>query len=462
MISANLIAKEIAKRAQTNVMSGLFDKQLAFVQDKSNFKLARCSRRAGKSFACARYLLHVASQTPDSNCVYLALTRKSAKRILWGLLKKIAKENSIKCAFMEAELSVEFSNGSYIYLLGANDETVSETLRGSPWDLVVIDEVASYRGHLEELIDENITPALLDHNGTVVLIGTPSSDFTSFFYKADHDKSWSNHSWTMFDNPFIKGAQEFLTGLMAKKGWTKETPLVKREYYGIWARSMIDQVYQYSPLTNRCDELPDGLTYIIGSDVGWSDDKSIVVLGFNTQESDIVYIVHKEKRSHWLISDFGQRLVELTRMYNPIKTVIDPAAGGKDMAEEFRSRFSLMIDSAKKTAKCDYIEFFNAAMVGGKILNLVSSESDELEAEYQELQWADKDKRAEGPQPNHLADACLYAWREAYAYIFEEQAPVPARGTAERINHDAKKWETMLDEQLNRGSQQEDWETFSQ
>jgi len=206
MITKEALAKEIAKRfAVTDPMTGLFDQQVKFLKDESHFKIARCSRRAGKSYACARYLLNVAMGRPDANCVYLALTKKSAKRILWGLLKKMVKEAGTKATFLENDLAIEFQNGSFVYLLGANDETVAETLRGSPWDLVVIDEVASYRGHLEELIDENITPALIDHEGTVALIGTPSQDFSSFFYKADHSESWSHHSWTMFDNPFIKG-----------------------------------------------------------------------------------------------------------------------------------------------------------------------------------------------------------------------------------------------------------------
>lgn len=460
-ISPKDVLAEIQRRKAkaSNTITGLFNKQLAFIQDPAKFKLARCSRRAGKSYACARALLEAASKEPESNCAYLALTRKSAKRILWNLLKKLAKDHSIKIDPKVAELTIELENGSCIYLLGANDEGVAETLRGSPWNLVVIDEVASYSSNLETIIDEVLSPALMDTDGSIVLIGTPSSDFSSYFYKCDHSTNWSKYHWTVFDNPFLPNAKTWLEDTMAKRGWTYETPFVRREFFGEWCRSEDDQVYLYNRARNRIDDPPTNLTYVIGADVGWKDAKAIAVLGFDPKRSNKIYIVEKFEQSKMLISDFGQKVKELSDKYQPMMIVMDPGGGGADIAAEINNRHCLTIKSAKKTSKYDYIEFLNADMVAGNILNVVDTDDDPLEIEYENHLWKDKLKRVEADTDNHIADSVLYAYRECYAYIHE---PIESRPTAmdDILKAEAKAMEKKvmeMDELAAQTKEEEDW-----
>ena len=61
----------------------LFDYQLDFIDDESQIKTALCSRRSGKTYASCYYLLEEASRHPDIICAYIALTRRSAKRLMW-------------------------------------------------------------------------------------------------------------------------------------------------------------------------------------------------------------------------------------------------------------------------------------------------------------------------------------------------------------------------------------------
>jgi hypothetical protein len=263
----------------------------------------------------------------------------------------------------------------------------------------------------------------------------------------------------MFDNPHITGASTFLDTLLQKKGWTPETPLVQREWYGQWARSSLDQVYNYSPLKNRVDEAPTNLLYVIGVDVGWTDDKAIVVIGFNPDISRKTYVVHKFKKSNMLISDLGEMLQKLDKQYNPITTVIDPGGGGADISAEINNRFGLSTTMAKKTSKADYIEFLNAELEAGFFMNVVEDEHDPLEKEYAELQWADKDKRKEGGQANHLSDACLYAWREAYAYLHETPAAKPTPEQA--ITNMSKQMEADIIRQMEeKRAIEQDWEQW--
>jgi hypothetical protein len=80
---------DAAKCARLRALA--FAAQLAFIDDASKKKAARCTRRAGKTALAAIYLLLVAFAKPESTCLYLALTRQSAKRLVWRWLKKLNK-----------------------------------------------------------------------------------------------------------------------------------------------------------------------------------------------------------------------------------------------------------------------------------------------------------------------------------------------------------------------------------
>jgi len=73
----------------------LFEQQLAFINDPSSFKTALCSRRAGKTYASCYYLIETASKHPDSLSAYIALTRTSAKRLMWMELKRANRKYHI-------------------------------------------------------------------------------------------------------------------------------------------------------------------------------------------------------------------------------------------------------------------------------------------------------------------------------------------------------------------------------
>jgi hypothetical protein len=153
-------------------------------------------------------------------------------------------------------------------------------------------------------------------------------------------------------------------------------------------------------------------------------------------------------------------LQALNTRFSPVAIVIDPGGGGADISAEINARFCLATRSAKKTSKYDYIEFMNAEFAAGHILNVVTSEDDELEKEYQELQWADKEKRVEGTTPNHLADSTLYAWREAYSFLYNTEVPVPMTKEEALINT-AREMEKLVMEQqeeiINAQREEEEW-----
>src|SRR5262245_24423698 len=94
--------------------------QRPFVEDASDFVVACCSRRAGKSTGGRRKLLRMAVGRPGSLSVYVTLTRTSAKRLMWEPLKADLWRLGIAYEANETELTITLpQNGSRIWLAGA-------------------------------------------------------------------------------------------------------------------------------------------------------------------------------------------------------------------------------------------------------------------------------------------------------------------------------------------------------
>jgi hypothetical protein len=126
--------------------------------------------------------------TPQSKYAYIAPTYKQAKNVAWDLLKQsVTLVHNIK--INESELRVDLFNQSRITLYGSDNP---DALRGLGLWGVVFDE---YSQQPSNIFTEIIRPALADHQGYAVWIGTPKgrNDFYRL-YKGldDNDKPKKN------------------------------------------------------------------------------------------------------------------------------------------------------------------------------------------------------------------------------------------------------------------------------
>lgn len=230
----------------------LFDKQLAFVKDPSKFKAAQCSRRAGKSEMAADILYTAAKDHPGSTCLYVALTRVSAKNIMWPKLLSLRDKYNVDCEPLEASLEIKLSNKSRIWLVGADMSNFIDRLRGGAYPVGIVDEAQSFRSHINELVDDVLTPATLDYGGSICLLGTPGPIPAGYFFDATQQGmfGFSVHKWTMMDNPHIPNARDFIEDLKRRKGWTDDNPTLRREYYNEWVLDSDALVYRFTKQRN--------------------------------------------------------------------------------------------------------------------------------------------------------------------------------------------------------------------
>lgn len=438
------VLREIAARTSKPIFDidkFCFKEQLALIRDPADFATACCSRRAGKTLACAADLIDTAQARAGIVCLYITLSRASAKRIIWPELLKINREFQLNGTINIADLSITFPNGSVIYCSGAKNKSEIEKFRGLPLALCFIDEAQSFPGFIEELIDDVISKALYDYDGRLRVTGTPSPIPTGYFHEICHSDRWSKHSWTMVQNPWLhkksgKTPMQLIERDMIRKGVGIDDPTIARECFGKWVTDSNALVFRYNPEINTFHELPENTAgkweYIFGIDVGYDDCDAVGVIAYHEHIKE-AYLVEELIRPKQGVTDLANQIAELEKKYKPVSMVMDAGALGKKIQFEFARRFSLGIKAAEKSRKFEYIELLNDALRTKRFF--VKSDSrfaeDSMRVEWNRDKSSGDKLVVSDRFHSDITDAVLYAFRESLHFL-AEPAPIEIKlGTEE-------------------------------
>lgn len=440
LLSEKTILKAQQRRRQSSIESKafsledhLFKEQLDFVLDQSPNKIAVCSRRSGKTVACAADLVHTAINNPDTVGLYITLSRNNAKKIIWKEIKDLNRSYNLKGELNLSELSVSFPNGSTIYLSGAKDLSEIEKFRGLAIKLAYLDEAQSFRAHIKELIDDVLAPALMDHSGTLVLIGTPSPIPTGFFHEAFTGKNnWSKHHWTFWNNNFITKKsklthQQMLDRELKRRGVTSDDPSIQREWFGKFTLDSDSLLIHYDQAKNHFPSLPVILpskySYIMGIDLGFDDADAIAILAYSDVGPE-TYLVEEKVVAQQGITELVKQIEDFKSRYEISKMVIDQGGLGKKIAEELRRQHSIPVVAADKARKMENVAFLNDSLRTGRFKAKSSSKF----AQDTYLVEIDKNKstpdrvKVSDRYHSDIIDSVLYAFKESPAFSY--QAPL--------------------------------------
>lgn len=447
MITKQALEKALNRRKKTQINNKSFDlkeflfpEQLAFVEDPALEKIALCSRRSGKTIACAADLIKTAIETPEVVCLYITLSRNNAKKIVWKELKKINRDYKLKGEENLSELSITFPNGSTVYLSGAKDMSEIEKFRGLALKLVYIDEAQSFRSYIKDLVDDAIGPTLADYSGKLCLIGTPPPVPNGYFYETftNPKNSFAKHSWTFWNNPHLviksgKTHDQILQRELSRRGIEKTDPSIRREWFGECVVDSNSLLIHYDPLKNNYQDLPKGeLTYILGVDIGFNDADALAVLAWGDQTPN-VYLVEETLATKQDITDLMNRIEELRKKYPISKMIIDAGALGKKITEELIRRHQIPLEAADKARKMENIALLNDFLRTGRF----KAKPDSKFAQDSFLVEIDRDKstperiKVSDRYHSDIIDAVLYAFKKAYAYTYQKPEEKPAWGSKE-------------------------------
>jgi len=176
----------------------LHDAQMEIFKSEARFKVISAGRRFGKSRLAAWVLLIKALQSKSKDVFYVGPTFQQSKDIMWGMLKELGRD-VIKAAH-ENTAVLTLVNDRKIYLKGSDRP---DTLRGVGLEYVVLDEYASMKPEVWEMI---LRPTLADVKGGAMFIGTPAgkNHFYKLFMEAQgEDSDWEAFQYNSTDNPLL-------------------------------------------------------------------------------------------------------------------------------------------------------------------------------------------------------------------------------------------------------------------
>ncbi len=429
-----------------------FPQQNAFIKDQSRYIAAQCSRRAGKSNGLAfRYFITM-EKHPKSTCIYLALTRDSARNIMWDVLKEIDDKYKLNCTFKESTLTVTHPNGSKLMLYGADMANFIRRLKGQKSPGIGIDEAQDFGTHLESLINDVLTPMLVDYKDSwLAVVGTPGPVPQGRYFDTTHlgRFGYSVHKWTLLDNPHIHDAQKFIDDLIVKNEWQPDHPTLMREWYNQWKLDVDALWIRYKDTVNHYEVLPPvkKWNYILGIDIGFKDADALAVLAWS-EEDKCTYLVEELITAKQDITSLIQQIEMMSKKYDLYKMVIDQGGLGLKIAEEMRRRHAVPVEAADKKLKAENVGILNDELRLGRFK--AKSNSRFAQDSYLiQIDWVHStpDKIVIKKDPHSdIIDAVLYAHKESYAFTHKPEVIKPAWGSKEWADaqHD-EMWEAELE-----------------
>ena len=419
-------------------LTSMFPQQDAFVKDDSRYIAAQCSRRAGKSNGLALRFFNTMYKYPGCSCIYLALTKDSAKDIMWPVLQELNDKYNLGCEFKESKLIMTHPNGSRLMLYGADMPNFIRRLKGQKSPGIGVDESQDFGVHLESLINDVLTPMLVDYKESwLAIVGTPGPVPQGYYFEVTNNKrfGYSVHSWTILDNPYIVDAKDFIADMIAKREWQPDHPTLRREWRNEWVLDTESLWIRYKKEINDFDTLPLEVkkwNYVMGIDIGFKDADAIAVLAWS-DECKTTYLVEEIITTKQDITSLMEQIESTRKKYNAYKMVIDQGGLGLKIAEEMRRRHAVPVEAADKKLKAENVGILNDELRLGKLKARANSRFAQ-DSYMIQIDWKHSrpDKIVIKKDPHSdIIDAVLYAHKESYAFTYEPEVKKPKYGSKE-------------------------------
>lgn len=295
---------------QYQIRNTLYDKQQEVYDNSTDkFMIVINSRRSGKTELMGRLLAKRVCR-PDQHCVYINRSFDAAVRQIQKPLETALEAAGLHYRGTINGGKIEFDNGSWILIVGNNNASDVNKLRGEKLALVLCDECGHMR-HLRELINEIIAPATMDYaDSQIVMVGTPPRTRNGFVQELWEKGNIRKYHWTFKDNPFIPNKDNVIQEACEMFGISPDSNFIKREYLGDMYAYDTEAIYvkHYDKAEPDKDKLYSHA--YIGVDWGY-EDKAAVVGMLADKNAKKLYVVKDWSEAKKGIVEISQRVQEM-------------------------------------------------------------------------------------------------------------------------------------------------------
>ena len=295
---------------QYQIRNTLYDKQQEVYDNSTDkFMIVINSRRSGKTELMGRLLAKRVCR-PDQHCVYINRSFDAAVRQIQKPLETALEAAGLHYRGTINGGKIEFDNGSWILVVGNNNASDVNKLRGEKLALVLCDECGHMR-HLRELINEIIAPATMDYaDSQIVMVGTPPRTRNGFVQELWEKGNIRKYHWTFKDNPFIPNKDNVIQEACEMFGISPDSNFIKREYLGDMYAYDTEAIYikHY----NKAEPDKDKLYSHAYVAVDWGyEDKAAVVGMLADKNAKKLYVVKDWSEAKKGIVEISQRVQEM-------------------------------------------------------------------------------------------------------------------------------------------------------
>lgn len=342
--------------------------QKTILTDQARWKLVRASRRFGKTYLAACWLLQRAGKMPGSKHWFVALTQKSAREIVWGKLLDLIPPNRIKSK-SEQKLEIVLTNKSIIALRGVD---VPDNLRGSGLDSIVCEEYAFWP---DDIFNRILRPQLADTLGHAMFISSPNGH--NHFYELEEklklDSNAKVYHYTIYDSMVAKDEIEELKRITPSTTW-------KSEYLAEYLDEVGKVYHEFKQ--SHIGTVPPPYNYVCrGMDWGLNDYTACVWL---CVKEDIIYAAKEHVLNNTPVSIHAEHIKRIDKNFPIIhNTVLDASCWKREgttltsIADEFK-KHGIYVNQAsrqKDTGISVVKELFNQnkILINPECTNLLDS-----------------------------------------------------------------------------------------
>lgn len=399
-----------------------FKQQTDFINDPAKFKAAYCTRRAGKSYGTGIYMCKEAYENPGVSILYIALTRRSAMRIMWkDVLQPINRALGLNIKFDEPNQLLRFPNGSIIYIEGADaSQDAMNKFLGQKFKLAILDEAAKFKNNIETLIFDILSPALADLHGTLAMIGTTNDFIESYFAKVTRKQieGWSVHRWSAIDNPHMKSQfQDEMTRLKAMNPNVEIEPWFRQNYLAEWVVDERKRLFKYSTEI-LCTNLPDlHFTYNLGITFPDNTTKAAFSIVAYSPQSRTAYVVESFESDITNFYGLSALIEDLQKRYDFVTAFC--AGVSKRFKEEIELRFDISItDLGSITSDFQALQSMFATDLASNHIHVLESQNKDLTTQWDSIIIDSTNGKIHSLCKTNVAYAAICAWTECYNYNY--------------------------------------------
>ena len=291
MATAAEIAREKKRRSLLarkpwNPVEALDPQQLPMFFDRTRNRVFTGTRQLGKTRFALTDSIHAGIETPNSESAYVDMDKEHGGKVAWEELRRMMDEWRIPAKIVDDEL--KFDNGSRLWIFSGEDAELKK-LQGFKFARLIIDEAQEMR-NINKLL-ALIGPALLKHNGRVILMGIPGrvrglGDWWDISEGKDAHL-FGQHRGSLWDNPHLSNEAKIELFETEKQRMGEHSPDFIRHWLGKWPETnLILRMYHYDSDRDGYDgEPPQFPRYAMGLDPGGvRDSEAIVVIGHGNDD----------------------------------------------------------------------------------------------------------------------------------------------------------------------------------